>query len=60
MFGGEWIHDRGRKTNMNIFGVFSTQGSQGLGMVKEVSYDNADTSTPLMTKTLTAFTGLVP
>ncbi len=33
---------------------------KGLGMVKEVSYDNADTSTPLMTKTLTAFTGLVP
>ena len=33
---------------------------KGLGLVKEVSYDNADPSVPLMTKTLSSFTGLTP
>jgi len=32
---------------------------KGLGMVKEISYDNADTSTPLMTRTLSDYSGLV-
>jgi hypothetical protein len=41
-------------------GYIETWYAPGLGLVKEITYDNADTSTPLIEKDLVSYSGLTP
>ena len=41
-------------------GYIETWYAPGLGLVKEITYDNADTSTPLFEKNLVSYSGLSP